>query len=205
LLIAGLTGSIAMGKSTVAQMFTSLGWPVFDADAAVRQFYAAEGAVLIEAEFPGVVVDGVVDRNRLSARVLGDPEAMARLEAVVHPAVAKLRRAFLDKTAEQRRRGVVLDIPLLFETHGEASVDLIVVVSAGAAAQRERALARPGVTAEKFDALLARQTPDAEKRRRAHFIIETGGTLDDSRRQAEGFIRAVVGLPGRIRSFQPHA
>ena len=197
MIIAGLTGSIAMGKSTVAQMFASLGWPVFDADAAVRQFYAAEGAALIEAEFPGVVVDGAVDRIRLSPRVLGDAAAMARLEAIVHPAVARLRHAFLDKAAEQRRRGVVLDIPLLFETHGESAVDIVVVVSASAAAQRERARLRPDMTAEKFDAILARQTPDAEKRRQAHFVIDTSGTLADSRRQAEDFVRAVVGLPGR--------
>lgn len=197
LIVAGLTGSIAMGKSTVAEMFAALGWPVFDADAAVRAFYAAEGAAVVEAAFPGVAVDGVVDRNKLAPRVLNDAAAMAKLEAIVHPAVARYRRAFLHSARESRRRGVVLDIPLLFETGGARAVDIVVVVSAGHAAQRARALARPGMTPDKFDALLARQIPDAEKRRRAHYVIDTSGTFDNSRQQVADFCRAVVALPGR--------
>ena len=196
MIIAGLTGSIAMGKSTAAEIFARLGWPVFDADAAVRAFYAADGAPLIERAFPGVVFEGVVDRNRLAEKVLGDNAAMARLEAIVHPAVARRRRQFLADAADQRRRGAALDIPLLFETGGERRVDVVIVVSAGAAAQRARALARPGMSDEKLAAILARQTPDGEKRRRAHFVIDTSGELAHSRRQVEDVVRALAAAPG---------
>jgi dephospho-CoA kinase len=195
-IVAGLTGSIAMGKSTIARMLMESGCPVFDADAAVREFYRAEGAALVEAAFPGVVLEGAVDRERLAARALGDAGAMARLEAIVHPAVASRRARFLDDARRAGRRVVFLDIPLLFETKGQASVDIVVVVSAAARAQRERALARPGATAAKFEAVLARQTPDAEKRRRAHYVIDTNGSLDDSRAQAEALARAIVAMPG---------
>jgi len=197
MIVAGLTGSIAMGKSTVAEMFAALGCPVFDADAAVREFYKTDGVGVMEAAFPGVVVGGTVSRERLAALALGDAEIMRRLEAIVHPAVAGRRRRFLDQGRADGRRVVILDIPLLFETGGDRSVDVVVVVSARAETQRVRALARDGMTQEKLDALLARQTPDAEKRRRAHFVIDTNGSIDESRAQAVSFVRAIVGLPGR--------
>lgn len=197
MIVAGLTGSIAMGKSTVASMFAELGCPVFDADAAVRDFYRTDGVPIMEAVFPGVTVEGVVDRQRLAAKVLGDPATMTKLEAIVHPAVALRRKTFLSDARVAGRRIVFLDVPLLFETGGERSVDLIVVVSAGPLAQRARALARPGMTVEKFESLLSRQTPDAEKRRRAHSVIDTNQTLEHTRAQAESLVRAVTGLPGK--------
>lgn len=196
MIVAGLTGSIAMGKSTVARMFAELGCPVFDADAAVREFYAAEGAVLVESAFPGVVVDGAVDRERLAARVLVDGDVMPRLEAIVHPAVALRRAWFLDQARRTGRRVAFCDIPLLFETDGEKAFDLVVMVSARPQVQRARALARPGTTTAKFEAVLARQMPDAEKRRRAHFVIDTNGSLDESRAQAVSLVRAITALPG---------
>jgi len=195
-IVVGLTGSIAMGKSTVGQMFADAGWPVFDADAAVHVYYSSDGARVVEAAFPGVAVDGVVDRKLLSARVLGDNEAIGKLEAIVHPAVGIVREKFLATAFTERRRGVVLDIPLLFETGGEKRCDVVVVVSASAEAQRQRALSRPGLTAERFDALLARQVPDAVKRRKAHYVVDTGLTMQDSRRQVGDLVRAIVGLPG---------
>ena len=201
MIIAALTGSIAMGKSTVAQMFADLGWPVFDADRAVREFYSSVGALLVERAFPGVVVDGTVDRALLSAKVLNNDRAMAELEAIVHPAVQRMRVAFLRNAAGERRRGVILDIPLLFETGGDAAVDMVVVASASMEAQRARALARLGMTLEKFHAIVLRQLPDAEKRRRAHYVINTDGAIETSRRQVEGFARAVVGAPGRSKGF----
>ena len=169
MIIVGLTGSIAMGKSTVSAMFAELGVPTFDADDAVRDFYAGDGAKAVEAAFPGVVVSGQVDRERLGARVLGDAEALQRLEGLVHPAVGEARSRFLERTAAAGRRIVVVDVPLLFETGGEANVDLIIVVSAPESIQRARALARAGMTEAKLDAILSRQTPDAEKRRRRPF------------------------------------
>lgn len=199
MIIVGLTGSIAMGKSTVGQMFVAAGWPVFDADAAVHAYYSAEGARVVDAAFPGVVIEGVVDRKRLSAQVLGDDEAIRKLEAIVHPAVGIVREKFLAKASSERRRGVVLDIPLLLETGGEKRCDVVVVVSASAESQRQRALSRPGLTAERFDALLARQVPDAVKRRKAHYVVDTDLTLADSRRQVGDFVRAIIGLPGSYR------
>jgi len=197
MIVVGLTGSIAMGKSTLAQMFRELGAPVFDADAAVHEIYRGELARAIEAAFPGVVVDGDVDRARLGAAVVGDAAALKRLEAIVHPAVAARRTEFLRNSRLAGARAAILDIPLLFETGGERFVDVVVTVSAGQALQRVRALARPGANPERFEALLARQMPDVEKRRRAHFVIDTSGSLADSRRQAEDFLRAVVGVEGR--------
>ncbi|HXT08705.1 MAG TPA: dephospho-CoA kinase [Roseiarcus sp.] len=193
MILVGLTGSIAMGKSTVAAMFRALGAAVFDADAAVHEIYRGQEARAVEAAFPGVVVDGVVDRARLGARVVGDRQAMQRLEAIVHPAVAARRGQFLEQARLVGARAAILDIPLLFETGGERSVDVVVVVSAAAQIQRARALARPGADAARFEALLKRQTPDAQKRRRAHFVIDTGGSMEDSRRQAADFLRAIVG------------
>ena len=201
MLIAGLTGSIAMGKSTIATMLNELGFPVFDADAAVWDDYAAEGAQVIEATFPGVVVDGVVDRERLGARVLSDDAAIRRLEAIVHPAVGERRAKFLEAARASGRRMAVLDIPLLFETGGEKRVDLVIVVSAKPEQQRARALARPGMTEDKFEAILARQTPDDEKRRRAQVVIDTSGTLEDSRAQVERLARALATAPEGTNPF----
>ncbi len=197
MIVVGLTGSIAMGKSTLAAIFRELGVPVFDADAAVHDLYRGDGARAVEAAFPGVLVDGAVDRERLAARVVGDPEAMKRLEAIVHPAVAERRTRFLDEARRAGARAAILDVPLLFETGGEALVDVVVVVSARPEVQRARALGRPGADAERFEGLLKRQTPDVDKRRRAHFVIDTSGSLEDSRRQAEDFLRAIVGCEGR--------
>jgi dephospho-CoA kinase len=195
-IVAGLTGSIAMGKSTVARMFADLGCPVFDADAAVHEFYAGEGAALVESAFPGVVMDGAVSRERLAARVLGGGDAMPRLEAIVHPAVALRRGQFLDQACRTGRRVAFCDIPLLFETGGEKAFDLVVMVSARPKVQRARALARAGTTSAKFEAVSARQMPDAEKRRRAHFVIDTNGSLDESRAQVVSLVRAITALPG---------
>lgn len=197
MIIAGLTGSIAMGKSTVGRMLGTLGCPVFDADLAVRDFYRGAGAAAVEAAFPGVTEDGVVDRERLAGRVLGDADAMRRLERIVHPAVAQSRQRFLEVARGFGRRAVFLDVPLLFETGGDRTVDVIVVVSAKAELQRARALARAGMTAFKFEAILSRQVPDREKRRRAHFVVDTNDSLDSSLRQATGLVRSIVGLPGR--------
>ena len=197
MIVAGLTGSIAMGKSTVAGMLADLGCPVFDADAAVRDFYETDGVPIIEAEFPGVAVQGIVDRQRLAERVLADADAMRKLEAIVHPAVAKRRQRFLDEARAAGRALVFLDVPLLFETGGEKSVDVVVVVSAGPRTQRARALARPGMTEDKFEALLARQTPDAEKRERAHFVINTDQSLAKTRAEVEEVVGAITGAFGK--------
>lgn len=177
----GLTGSIGMGKSTVAAMFTDLGVPVFDADATVHRLQGPAGRVVaaIEAAFPSTTGPDGVNRTALAEAVLGDDAAMKRLEAIVHPAVGEERAAFLRTHAAAPL--VVFDIPLLFETGGEKRVDKVAVVSAGPEAQAGRVLARPGMTRAKFDAILARQTPDAEKRARADFVIPTGGTLDETR------------------------
>lgn len=200
MIIAGLTGSIAMGKSTVAKMFAALGAPVFDADLAVREFYASPGAEAVEAAFPGVIQGGQVDRDRLAAASLADLQALKRLEAIVHPEVARLRQSFLERAAAAGRRLVVLNVPLLIETAGAGGVDLVVVVSASELAQRARALSRPGMSAAKFEAILARQTPDREKRRRAHWVIDTNGPLEETRAQAAGVLRAIAAMPGGGRS-----
>ena len=191
MLVVGLTGSIAMGKSTVATMFRDLGAPVFDADAAVHDLYRGPLAAQVEAAFPGVRVGGMVDRQRLGARVLGDEAAMKRLEAIVHPAVGRARATFLERARARGAPAALLDVPLLFETGGEARVDRVVVVSADPDTQRARALARPGMDAARFEALLARQTPDGDKRRKAHFVIDTGQPLEATRRQVEAVWRAL--------------
>ena len=196
MIIVGLTGSIAMGKSTVANMFAELGVPIFDADEAVRAFYAGDGAKAIEAAFPGVMVSGQVDRDRLGPQVLGDAEALKRLEGLVHPAVAQARAHFVERAAAAGRRLVIVDVPLLFETGGEDRVDFVIVVSAPASIQRARALARPGMTEAKLESILSRQTPDAEKRRRAHFVIDTGGSLEMTRAIVAQFMRSTAALPG---------
>jgi dephospho-CoA kinase len=197
MIVAGLTGSIAMGKSTAGAMLAELGAPVFDADAAVRALYEGEGARRIENAFPGVLVEGRVDRDRLSRIVLSDPAALKRLEGLVHPAVAAMRAEFVARAMSEGRRIAIVDVPLLFETGGDASVDLVVVVSAPLAAQRARALTREGMSAEKLDAILVRQMSDAEKRRRAHFVIDTGGSLERTRAQIAQFLRSAAGLEGR--------
>ncbi len=191
--VVGLTGSIGMGKSTVAKMFAEEGAPAFDSDAAVHALYEPGGAAVvpIEAAFPGVTKDGGIDRTALSARVVGDAEAIKRLEAIVHPLVRKAQAKFLQASLVGGAGIVVLDIPLLFESSSAALFDKIVVVSAPADVQRERVLARPGMTAEKFEALLARQVPDAEKRARADFVIDTGGALEATREQVRAVLDAL--------------
>jgi dephospho-CoA kinase len=196
MIVAGLTGSIAMGKSTVAAMFAALGAPVFDADAAVRLFYAGRGKETVEAMFPGVLVNGSIDRDRLAQLVLTDPKALNRLEGLVHPAVADAEARFIERAAAEGRRLTIVDVPLLFETGGESGVDLIVVVSAPESAQRARALQRDGMSDAKLDAMLSRQMSDVEKRRRAHFVIDTAGRLEQTRTQVSQFMRAVAGLAG---------
>lgn len=190
-----LTGSIGMGKSTVAAMFQEAGVPVFDADAEVRRMQSY-GGILVEdigERFPGTVVEGAVDRERLSAFVLADRDALAALEMIVHPAVARARERFID---ENRGAPVLLfEIPLLFETHGEQAFDKVIVVSAPEDVQRRRVMAREGMTEDKLEGLLARQLPDEQKRERADFVIDTGGSLDETRAQV-GAILACLGLPG---------
>lgn len=188
----GLTGSIGMGKSTVAAMFAAEGVPVFDADAEVHRLQGPQGAVVaaIERRFPGTTGDGGVDRTALAEAVLGDAAAMQALEAIVHPAVAVRRAAFLVRHADAPL--VVLDVPLLFETGGDAQVDRIAVASAAPEVQRQRTLARPGMTAAKFDAILARQWPDAEKRARADVVIPTDVPLDQTR----AIVRRVIACAG---------
>ena len=195
MIVLGLTGSIGMGKSTVAKMFAEEGAPAFDSDAAVHALYAPGGAAvaLVERAFPGVVRNGGIDRNALSARVVGNPEALRQLERIVHPLVRQAQADFLGSERSAGTGVVVLDIPLLFESPGAQAVDKIVVVSAPAEVQRARVLARPGMTEEKFADLLSRQTPDAEKRARADFLIDTGGSLEATRAQ----VRAVLDALGK--------
>jgi len=190
--ILGLTGSIGMGKSTVATMLRELGAPVFDADAAVHVLQGPGGALLpdIEAAFPGTTGPGGVDRPRLGAAVFGDRDKLARLEAIVHPAVNALRETFLRENAD--RPLIVFDIPLLYEKGGPRGLDAVAVVSAPAEAQRARVLARPGMTEEKFEQILKLQVPDAEKRARADFVIDTGTSLEATRAAVERLVGALV-------------
>ncbi len=192
MLVVGLTGSIAMGKSAVARMFASLGAPVFDADIAVRDIYAGPQARAVEALFPGVLGEAGVDRDKLAKHVLGDKDALRRLEALVHPEVAKARLDFFATAKGVGCRLVVVDVPLLFETGGHASVDLVAVVSAGERAQQARALSRPGMTREKFRQILSHQMHDAEKRRRAHVVIDTDCSHEETREQVRQFLRAIA-------------
>jgi dephospho-CoA kinase len=194
MIVLGLTGSLAMGKSTVARMFAEAGAAVFDADATVHALYAGKAAAQIETAFPGVSADGKIDRQRLGARVVGDKAALAKLEAIVHPPVHEAENAFRSAAAAKGHRVLVLDIPLLLETGGESRVDAVVVATTTAAIQRERILRRPGMTAERADALLARQMPDAEKRARAHFLIDTSGDYAETRKQVAAVMRAVAGI-----------
>lgn len=196
MLTLGLTGSIGMGKSTVAAMFAGEGVPVFDADAAVHRLQGPGGRVVIaiEAAFPDTTGPNGVDRTALSEAVLGDDAAMRLLESIVHPAVAKERAAFL--AGHLGARLVVFDVPLLFETGGDARVDKVAVVSAPASVQRARVLARPGMTVARFEAILARQLPDADKRARADLVIDTGISLDATRNAVRGVIACMVGSAG---------
>jgi dephospho-CoA kinase len=195
MIILGLTGSIGMGKSTTAQMFVAQGVPVYDSDAAVHALYAQGGAAVapVEAAFPGVVVDGAIDRARLSQRVLGNPEALKALEAIVHPLVGADRAGFFEAAVEKGADIVVLDVPLLYETGGDRKVDKVVVVSAPADVQRQRVLARPGMDTAKFEAILARQTPDAEKRARADFVVDTGQGLEHAHQQVRDLLSRLRG------------
>lgn len=193
MIVIGLTGSIGMGKTATADLFRQAGLPVFDADAAVHDLYNGPLATEIEATFPGTTVEGRVDRTKLAARLSGDVDAFRRLEAIVHPAVRRAEADFLEKARAAGAPAVVLDVPLLFETGRHYEVDKVVVVSAPAEAQRARVLARPGMTTEKFEALLARQMPDAEKRARADFVVPTGEGLDAARDSVAVFLRQLLG------------
>ncbi|HWZ06694.1 MAG TPA: dephospho-CoA kinase [Bradyrhizobium sp.] len=181
MIVLGLTGSIGMGKSTTAGLFAEAGVPVYDADAAVHLLYEGEAVPAIEAAFPGTTANGKVDRNELSARVVHDPSAMRRLEQIVHPMLGASRQKFLVEAERSGAPVAVVDVPLLFETGGEGRVDAVVVVTTSPEIQRERILARPNMTDEKLDAILARQMPDAEKRRRANFVVDTSHGLDPVR------------------------
>src|SRR6185369_1607419 len=195
--ILGLTGSIGMGKSTTANFFREAGVPVHDSDAVVHRLYEGEAVGPVEAAFPGVTVHGRIDRTKLAEKLVGNPDAIKRLESIVHPLVRAVSERFV---AEQRGRGarvIVLDIPLLFETGGEKRVDAVVVVSAPADVQRARVLGRAGMTADKLDALLKRQMSDAEKRARAHFVVDSSRSFDSARAQVHAILRAVAALPGR--------
>jgi len=196
MLVLGLTGSIGMGKSTTAKMFAEAGVPVHDADRTVHMLYRGTAVPSIEAAFPGTTGPDGVERKKLGAIVAGDRQAIARLEAIVHPLVREEEQKFLGPQPNSNRI-VVLDIPLLLETGGAARVDAVVVVTAGAAVQRARVMARPGVTEELFEAMLARQMPDAEKRRAAHFLVDTGHGFDNARAAVAGILRAVAGMRGK--------
>ncbi|MEP7221605.1 MAG: dephospho-CoA kinase [Novosphingobium sp.] len=191
--VLGLTGSIGMGKSAVAAMLQGLGVPVFDADAAVHQLQGPQGALLpvIEQAFPGTTGAGGVDRAKLGAAVFGDSAQLARLEAIVHPAVAAMRADFLANHADKPL--IVFDIPLLYEKGGAAEVDAVAVVSAPAEAQRARVLARPGMTEEKFERILGLQVPDADKRARADFVIDTGTSLAETRHAVQFLVNQLLG------------
>jgi dephospho-CoA kinase len=195
--ILGLTGSIGMGKSTTAKLFTEAGVPVYDADAAVHKIYEGEAAPSIEAAFPGTTVDGKVDRAKLSAKVVHDPAAIKQLEQIVHPMLGASRNKFLEEAERSGAPVVVMDIPLLFETGGEKRVDAVVVVSTDPATQRERILARGTMTSEALDAILARQLPDAEKRKRADFVVDTSHGLDPVRTAIRDILAEVVKMPQR--------
>jgi len=193
MIVLGLTGSIGMGKSTTAKMFAEAGVPVHDSDETVHRLYSGAAAPLVEAAFPGTTVGGVVDRVKLGARVLGDAAALKQLEAIIHPLVRADADAFLAKHRNADESIAVLDIPLLFETGGRGRVDKVVVVTAPAEVQRQRVLARPGMTEEKLAAILAKQVPDEEKRKLADFIIDTGQGLDAARTQVDAIIAELIG------------
>jgi dephospho-CoA kinase len=193
--VLGLTGSIGMGKTTTARLFAEEGVPVHDADAAVHRLYEGEAVPLIEAAFPSTTAGGRVDREKLAREVVGNTDAIRRLEAIVHPLVREEEKKFLAKAAAEGAEVVVLDIPLLYETGGESRVDAVVVVSAPADVQRQRVMERPGMTVEKMEALIAKQMPDAEKRRRADFIVDSGQGVEHARAQVRQILARIANMP----------
>ncbi len=195
--VLGLTGSIGMGKSTTAKLFIEAGVPVYDADATVHALYEGEAVTAIEAEFPGTTASGKVDRQKLSAFVVNDPAAMKKLEAIVHPMLRAHEHTFLSEAEATKAPVAVLDIPLLFETGGDARVDAVAVVTTTPDIQRERILARPTMTHDKLAAVLARQMPDEEKRRRANFIVDTSHGLDPVRQRIGEILAEVATMPKR--------
>jgi dephospho-CoA kinase len=197
MLVLGLTGSIGMGKSTTTRFFAEEGVPVLDADAVVHKLYEGAAVAAIEAAFPGTTAGGTVDREKLAQHVVGAPEALKRLEAIVHPLVRAEQVRFLAEAEASGAPVAVLDVPLLFETGGDKRVDAVVVVTAPPDIQRARMLERPGMTAEKFAALLAKQTPDADKRARADFVVDTSQGVDSARTQVRAILSAAVKLPRR--------
>ena len=197
--VLGLTGSLGMGKSTTARFFAEEGVPLHDADAAVHRLYEGEATPLIEAAFPGTTNGGRVDRDKLAKKVLGDSAAIKKLETIIHPLVGRAEARFLDEAARKDAAVVVLDIPLLFETGADRRCDAVVVVSAPAQVQRARAFERPGMTEEKFEAILAKQTPDAEKRARADFVVDTSKGFDAARAQVREILGRIVRMPKRIK------
>jgi dephospho-CoA kinase len=197
MIILGLTGSIGMGKSTTAKLFAEAGVPVYDADATVHALYEGEAAPSIEAAFPGTTVDGKVDRARLSARVVPDPSAMQQLEGIVHPMLGASRQKFLREAEQSGAPVAVVDVPLLYETGGEKRVDAVVVVTTTPEIQRQRILARDNMTGEKLDAILARQLPDAEKKKRADFVVDTSHGLDPVRARIRDILDQAAKMPQR--------
>ncbi len=197
MLLLGLTGSIGMGKSTTAKLFAEAGVPVYDADATVHKIYEGEATAAVEAAFPGTTANGAVDRQKLSAVVVSNPTAMKKLESIVHPMLRSHQQKFINDAEAVGAPVVVLDIPLLFETGGEKFVDAVVVVSTSPDIQRERILERDNMTADKIDALLARQLPDVEKRKRADFVVDTSHGLDPVRAQIREILNQAAKLPKR--------
>jgi dephospho-CoA kinase len=195
--VLGLTGSMGMGKSTTAKFFAEAGVPVHDADAAVHRLYEGAAVAPIEAAFPGATSGGKVDRAKLSARVAGDPAALKKLEAIVHPLVRAAEQEFLAAAETSGAPVAVLDIPLLYETGGDSRCDAVVVVSAPADVQRARVFERPGMTEEKYAALLARQMPDADKRRRADFVVDSSRGFAAAQAQVRDILKAVATMPRR--------
>jgi dephospho-CoA kinase len=197
MLLLGLTGSIGMGKSTTAKLFAEAGVPVYDADAAVHMLYEGEAVPAIEAAFPGTTADGKVDRNKLSAQVVHDPAAIRQLEQIVHPMLGASRQKFLHDAEQSGAPVAVVDIPLLFETGGEKRVDAVVVVTTTPEIQRQRILERDNMTGEKLEAILARQLPDAEKRKRADFVVDTSHGHDPVRARIRDILDQAAKMPQR--------
>ena len=197
MIILGLTGSIGMGKSTTAKLFAEAGVPVYDADATVHMLYEGDAVPVIEAAFPGTTAEGKVDRARLSARVVHDPAAIKQLEQIVHPMLGASRQKFLHEAEQSGAPVAVVDVPLLFETGGEKRVDAVVVVTTTPEIQRQRVLARDNMTGEMLDAILARQLPDAEKRKRADFVVDTSHGLDPVRARIRDILNKAVKMPQR--------
>jgi dephospho-CoA kinase len=197
MIVLGLTGSVAMGKSTTAGFFAEEGVPVHDADSVVHRLYEGDAVPVIEAAFPGTTADGKIDRVKLGSRVMGDLAALRQLEAIVHPMVQDAERRFLAEAEAKGAPVVVLDIPLLFETGGDSRVDAVVVATAPAEVQRARAMSRSGMTEQRLDAMLARQMPDSEKRLRADFLVDTSRGFDDARAQVRAILDKVATMPKR--------